>query len=62
MALRGTYRLPIKFWAGFVGGRIDLDPYPKNGEPPRYGVLYTNYREAKKWYQDVRRVELKATK
>jgi len=57
VALKNTYRLPKKFWAGFVDGRLDLHPYPK--DDPRYGVLYTNEREAKNWYQDVRRVEIR---
>lgn len=55
-----AYRLPRKLWAGFSEGKIDLDQY--QGPGGWYGVLYESRREAKQFYDDVRRVEVREVK
>lgn len=56
MSQKGTYKLPRTFWAGFVDGRLDLDPFP--GTDGYYGTLYTSKREARQRYEDVRMVSV----
>ena len=57
--LKGTHKLPKQMWAGFVCGRIDLDPYDDVGDgKPSYGRLYLKRADARRRYEDVRRVEV----
>lgn len=58
--MKADYKLPKKLWGGFSMGKLDLDPYWHGGG--WYGILYTSEREAKKHYQDVRRVEIREVK
>jgi hypothetical protein len=59
--MKNDHRLPKQFWAGFTEGKIDLGYYETGDDVP-YGILYTNKRDAKTRYQDVRRVELREVK
>ena len=47
-------------WAGFVEGQIHLEPEPRLMND-HYGMLYKTRAEARKYYQDVRRVRVKIT-
>jgi hypothetical protein len=49
-----------KYWAGFVSGKI----YTQNHLPEYAGnvAIFTNKKIAKKFYQDVRPVEIKEIK
>lgn len=59
--MNNIHKLPKTLWAGFVDGKIDLDTY-QGQDGTFYGVLYTSKREAKRHYQDVRRVEIREVK
>ncbi len=57
----------MKAWAGFCDGKIDLE-LTIGGSPPHrsddliYGTIYSTCKEARKCYQDVRRVEIREIK
>ena len=44
-------------WAGFIDGRPDIEV--EGAADDRYAKLYRLRREARKFYQDVRRVEIR---
>ncbi len=50
-----TERAVVKGWAGFTSGEMDIDHY---ADTPEYGRVYRTRAEARKYYQDVRRVEI----
>ena len=58
MKIKKILTLPHSFWAGFVNGRVDLDPYQSGSGVLQYGVLYRTRQEARRCYQDVRRVNV----
>lgn len=59
---KNSHKLPKVLWGGFSMGRLDLDPYSNGSDSGWYGTLYTSKREAKKHYEDVRRVEVREVK
>lgn len=47
-------------WAGFIDGHPDIEV--EGATEDRYAKLYRLRREARKFYQDVRRVEIREVK
>lgn len=56
MNFKVTHKLPVKRWAGFVDGRVDLEYY-RGPSGTIYGSLYKRKSDAP--YQDVRRIEIR---
>lgn len=54
------------YWCGFSDGSPDIDPAlggaPPNAAPQFYGVLYRTRKEARRCYEDVRRVMIREVK
>lgn len=52
----------VKYWAGFVDGHIaeTLEYYGADND--RVAAIYLHRKDARKHYQDVRKVEIKETK
>jgi hypothetical protein len=63
MAYYAKRKLPATMWAGFSDGLMYLDAFPDPQHPFEFqGALYFTRRQARRFYQDVRRVEIREVK
>jgi hypothetical protein len=59
MKMSKTKAKPILAWAGFVDGGLDFGGWPLgNGTTLPVAAIFRNKAEARKRYQDVRRIRI----